>query len=174
MNNLLLVGNGFDVAHRLHTSYDDFLTIMKFWKHIIIAIKDTKNGRNINDNFKVPPSGRNLGSAAHPAYFQQRRPVKISYHRTRNRCSLLHFPRICFYDKQNDCNCSCNPCNRLDNIYGGFRKRKQGKVKGHRILMRYGGSFLSCISVRALRNSLISAKNQFSGRQPANRCFLLL
>ena len=30
MNNLLLVGNGFDVAHRLHTSYDDFLTIMKF------------------------------------------------------------------------------------------------------------------------------------------------
>ena len=49
MNNLLLVGNGFDVAHRLHTSYDDFLTIMKFRKHIIVDIKDAKNGRNIND-----------------------------------------------------------------------------------------------------------------------------
>ena len=31
MNNLLLVGNGFDLAHGLLTKYENFLYVMKEW-----------------------------------------------------------------------------------------------------------------------------------------------
>ncbi len=47
MNNLLLIGNGFDLAHGLCTSYNDFLTIMKEWPFFITNYKDTKRGKRV-------------------------------------------------------------------------------------------------------------------------------
>ena len=37
MNKILLVGNGFDLAHGLLTSYGDFLYLMKNWDFFILA-----------------------------------------------------------------------------------------------------------------------------------------
>ena len=47
MNNVLLIGNGFDVAHGLATSYNDFLLIMKRWPDFFSTIKDARKGRVI-------------------------------------------------------------------------------------------------------------------------------
>ena len=42
MNNILLVGNGFDLAHQLCTSYNDFLCIMKNWNLFLAHMKNGK------------------------------------------------------------------------------------------------------------------------------------
>lgn len=34
MNNVLLIGNGFDIAHGLYTKYGDFLELIKNWNSI--------------------------------------------------------------------------------------------------------------------------------------------
>lgn len=40
MNKILLVGNGFDLAHGLLTSYNDFLYIMKNWRHFKLEYEE--------------------------------------------------------------------------------------------------------------------------------------
>lgn len=47
MNNILLIGNGFDLAHGLPTSYNDFLYIMKNWSIFELTIKNLKRGEAI-------------------------------------------------------------------------------------------------------------------------------
>ena len=42
MNKILLVGNGFDLAHGLLTSYNDFLFLMKEWIFFVLAYKEKK------------------------------------------------------------------------------------------------------------------------------------
>ncbi len=42
MNKILLVGNGFDLAHELLTSYNDFLFLMQKWDFFILAYKEKK------------------------------------------------------------------------------------------------------------------------------------
>lgn len=48
MNNILLVGNGFDLAHQLCTSYNDFLCIMKNWNLFLAHMKNAKKGAKIS------------------------------------------------------------------------------------------------------------------------------
>lgn len=43
MNNVLLVGNGFDLAHGLLTKYEHFLYIMKNWDDFYSAFKNERN-----------------------------------------------------------------------------------------------------------------------------------
>lgn len=38
MKNILLIGNGFDLAHGLPTNYNQFLFILKNWKDFIMHI----------------------------------------------------------------------------------------------------------------------------------------
>lgn len=47
-NNVLLVGNGFDLAHGLCTGYNDFLKIMKQWNYFKAKCDDVKQGRSID------------------------------------------------------------------------------------------------------------------------------
>ena len=42
MNNLLLVGNGFDLAHGLLTKYEHFLYLMKNWDDFYIAFENER------------------------------------------------------------------------------------------------------------------------------------
>lgn len=43
MNNLLLVGNGFDLVHGLLTKYEHFLYLMKNWDDFYIAFENERN-----------------------------------------------------------------------------------------------------------------------------------
>lgn len=52
MNNILLVGNGFDLAHGLPTSYNDFLYIMKEWDTFILLAKRVIKGESISADSK--------------------------------------------------------------------------------------------------------------------------
>lgn len=45
MNNLLLVGNGFDLAHGLLTKYEHFLYILKNWDTFYDALNKIRNGQ---------------------------------------------------------------------------------------------------------------------------------
>ena len=49
MNNVLLIGNGFDLAHGLPTSYNDFLFIMKNWNIFCARYKSAKRGRTLDE-----------------------------------------------------------------------------------------------------------------------------
>lgn len=42
MDNILLVGNGFDLAHGLLTRYDDFLFLIKNWQEFQNKYKQKK------------------------------------------------------------------------------------------------------------------------------------
>lgn len=46
MNRIILIGNGFDLAHGIHTSYNHFLK--DYWENIITELQNTAN-RNITD-----------------------------------------------------------------------------------------------------------------------------
>uniref|UniRef100_UPI0040576F92 AbiH family protein n=1 Tax=Acetatifactor sp. TaxID=1872090 RepID=UPI0040576F92 len=48
MNNILLVGNGFDLAHGLPTSYNDFLTIIKQWSFFKSKFDEINQGGSID------------------------------------------------------------------------------------------------------------------------------
>ncbi len=48
MNNILLVGNGFDLAHGLPTSYNAFLYIMKNWNTFFLQAKNVIRGKSIS------------------------------------------------------------------------------------------------------------------------------
>ena len=47
MNRIILIGNGFDLAHGMPTSYNDFIN--DYWKSNIIEIKK-KSGSDIFEN----------------------------------------------------------------------------------------------------------------------------
>ncbi len=47
MNRLILIGNGFDLAHGMQTSYPDFLE--SFWESTIIKVKDYPSGKVFNN-----------------------------------------------------------------------------------------------------------------------------
>ena len=49
MGDILLIGNGFDLAHNLHTKYDDFLYIMKNWASFNAMYQSVKRGYNIEE-----------------------------------------------------------------------------------------------------------------------------
>lgn len=50
MKNILLVGNGFDLAHGLLTNYRDFLFIMKNWSNFSSRYKAVRSGRTVSDS----------------------------------------------------------------------------------------------------------------------------
>ena len=58
MNNkkILIVGNGFDIAHNLRTRYSDVLDVFKTWKSFYGSYKnrktDTEFDEKIADNIK--------------------------------------------------------------------------------------------------------------------------
>lgn len=45
MNKVLLVGNGFDLAHGLLTKYEHFLEVMKNWKNTYILLKEARTSK---------------------------------------------------------------------------------------------------------------------------------
>ena len=47
MKNILLVGNGFDLAHELPTKYEHFLFILKNWSEFQQKIEQFKSGKEI-------------------------------------------------------------------------------------------------------------------------------
>lgn len=49
MEDILLIGNGFDLAHNLHTKYDDFLYLMKNWDSFNAMYQSVKRGYNIEE-----------------------------------------------------------------------------------------------------------------------------
>lgn len=59
MNNILLVGNGFDLAHRLKTGYKDFLKTIKEWDILEDIIFDVRQGR-ASVNIEVDSLYRNM------------------------------------------------------------------------------------------------------------------
>lgn len=63
MNRIILIGNGFDLAHGMKTSYNDFLE--DFWKNTIVEVHKS-NGKEIfeNDDIKI----KNVPSLWHPGY----------------------------------------------------------------------------------------------------------
>lgn len=48
MNRVILIGNGFDLAHGLKTSYQDFLE--DFWKKVINRVRDSRHGSSYEDD----------------------------------------------------------------------------------------------------------------------------
>lgn len=53
MNNVLLTGNGFDLAHGLLTNYKDFLFVLKKWKTVRATYKAVREGRYSDDKDPV-------------------------------------------------------------------------------------------------------------------------
>lgn len=49
MGDILLIGNGFDLAHNLHTKYDDFLYIMKNWASFNVMYQSVRKGHDVNE-----------------------------------------------------------------------------------------------------------------------------
>lgn len=50
MGDILLIGNGFDLAHGLHTSYNDFLYVIKNWTSISTMYRSIRDGNGINES----------------------------------------------------------------------------------------------------------------------------
>lgn len=50
MRNILLIGNGFDLAHGLPTSYNDFLFLMKNWTLFYALFNSVRQGKRINES----------------------------------------------------------------------------------------------------------------------------
>ena len=50
MGDILLIGNGFDLAHGLHTSYNDFLYVIKNWTSISTMYRSIRDGKGINES----------------------------------------------------------------------------------------------------------------------------
>lgn len=50
MGDILLIGNGFDLAHGLHTSYNDFLYVIKNWTSISTMHRSIRDGNGINES----------------------------------------------------------------------------------------------------------------------------
>ena len=48
MNRIILIGNGFDLAHKLPTSYKDFIN--SCWKKIITKLRESSN-KEYEDNY---------------------------------------------------------------------------------------------------------------------------
>ena len=51
MENILLIGNGFDLAHNLQTKYGDFLEVIKDWIYIYPSLEKEINNDIINRLF---------------------------------------------------------------------------------------------------------------------------
>lgn len=59
MNRIILIGNGFDLAHGMKTTYQDFLD--DYWASIISEIKSNANGRPYeNEDLKIEAAPKNL------------------------------------------------------------------------------------------------------------------
>ena len=50
MGDILLIGNGFDLARGLHTSYNDFLYVIKNWTSISTMYRSIRDGNGINES----------------------------------------------------------------------------------------------------------------------------
>ena len=50
MRNILLIGNGFDLAHGLPTSYNDFLFLMKNWTFFYALFSSVRQGKRIRES----------------------------------------------------------------------------------------------------------------------------
>lgn len=59
MNRIILIGNGFDLAHNLKTSYKDFIT--DYWEGLIINLL-LSDGRFSDDNIEIKISSFSLSS----------------------------------------------------------------------------------------------------------------
>nr|WP_081927679.1 AbiH family protein [Nonlabens ulvanivorans] len=51
MNRIVLIGNGFDLAHGMKTSYNDFIEYL--WEDILTEVKSSGTLSVDNDLFKV-------------------------------------------------------------------------------------------------------------------------
>lgn len=49
MGDILLIGNGFDLAHNLNTKYDDFLYLMKNWASFNAMYQSVRKGHDVNE-----------------------------------------------------------------------------------------------------------------------------
>lgn len=49
MGDILLIGNGFDLAHNLNTKYDDFLYLMKNWVSFNAMYQSVRKGHDVNE-----------------------------------------------------------------------------------------------------------------------------
>lgn len=60
-NNILLIGNGFDLAHELKTSYNDFLFLMKHWDEFYRIYGEKKKNADFANEFpKMEPFLKNI------------------------------------------------------------------------------------------------------------------
>ncbi|WP_081647088.1 AbiH family protein [Butyrivibrio sp. NC2007] len=51
--NFLIVGNGFDLAHKLPTSYTDFLFFLKHKDSVLSYIEKRSGQRNLKDTLTI-------------------------------------------------------------------------------------------------------------------------
>ncbi len=63
MNRIILIGNGFDLAHGMKTSYNDFLK--DFWKNTISEVHKSE-GKEIFENDDIII--KNVPSLWHPGF----------------------------------------------------------------------------------------------------------
>lgn len=64
MNRIILIGNGFDLAHKMKTSYHHFIT--DYWEYTIEEIKQSRRGRlyeNSEFSIEISPSGFVVGKS---------------------------------------------------------------------------------------------------------------